>query len=157
MSSFKGESQSNKTGENINKLNTGSLHILIICATVSLWPFSIGICLMLFMRRCFAQREEKNVHLFKKLPPGCRNKRRFFLSSPYYFPEHTVISSIFHAYGHECLTLPCLCVNKKEISWLKFSLEEQGKREKPAKLQSAALSFVQQQDFLVGKFVLFVY
>ena len=93
---------------------------------------------MLFMRRCFAQREEKNVHLFKKLPPGCRNKRRFFLSSPYYFPEHTVISSIFHAYGHECLTLPCLCVNKKEISWLKFSLEEQGKREKPAKLQSAA-------------------
>lgn len=48
----------------------------------------------------------------------------FFLSSPYYFSEQTVISSIFHAYGHECLALPYLSVNKTGISWLQFSLED---------------------------------
>lgn len=114
----------NKTVESINELNTRSLHILIICVTISLWPFSMGIYLMYSCKEMFCTEGGKNVHLFKKLPPGRRYKQRFFLSSPYYFPEHTVISSIFHAYGHECLTLPCLCVNKKEISWLKFSLEE---------------------------------
>lgn len=38
------------------------------------------------------------------------------LSSPYYFPEQAIISSIFHAYGHECLALPYLNVNKTGIS-----------------------------------------
>lgn len=60
---------------------------------------------------------------FKKLPPGSWHRQRSFLSSPYYFPEQTVISSIFHAYGHECLVLPYLNVNKKGISCLWFSLE----------------------------------
>lgn len=121
---FKGASQPSRTVESINEHNPGSLHILIICVTISLWPFSMGIHLMYSCKEMFCTEGGKNVHLFKKLPPGRRYKQRFFLSSPYYFPEHTVISSIFHAYGHECLTLPCLCVNKKEISWLKFSLEE---------------------------------
>lgn len=85
-----------------------------------------------FMQRDVLHRgRKKNVHLFKKLPPGRRYKQRFSLLSLHYFPEHTVISSIFHAYGHECLTLPCLCLNKKEISWLQISLEEWGEREKP--------------------------
>lgn len=48
----------------------------------------------------------------------------FFLPSPYYFPEQTVISSIFHAYGHEWLALPYLSVNKTGISWLQFALED---------------------------------
>lgn len=121
---LKGAPQPNRTVESINDLNMRSLHILIICVTISLWPFSLGIYLMYSCKEMFCTEGGKNVHLFKKLPPGRRYKQRFFLSSPYYFPEHTVISSIFHAYGHECLTLPCLCVNKKEISWLKISLED---------------------------------
>lgn len=48
----------------------------------------------------------------------------FFLSSLHYFPEQIVISSIFHAYGHECLALPHLNINKKGISWFQSSFED---------------------------------
>lgn len=48
----------------------------------------------------------------------------FSLSPPYYFPEQTAVSPIFHAYGPECLALPYLNVNKTGISWPQFSLED---------------------------------
>ena len=59
----------------------------------------------------------------EKLPPGSGHRQRSLLSSACYFPEQTVIPSILHAYGHECLALPYLNINKKGISWLQFSLE----------------------------------
>lgn len=70
--------QPKKRVESINECNTQPLHILIICKTISLWPFSLGIYLMYSCKEMFCTEGGKNVHLFKKLPPGCRYKQRFF-------------------------------------------------------------------------------
>lgn len=57
---LKGAPQPNKTVESINEPNTLSLHILIICVTISLWPFSLGIYLMYSCKEMFCTgREEK--------------------------------------------------------------------------------------------------
>ena len=97
---------------------------LFVSVSFFLWPFSISIYLAYLQRDVFLQRGKKCSPVLKSCCQDPDIGEDFFLSSLHYFPEQTVISSIFHAYGHECLTLPHLHVSKKEISWLQFSFED---------------------------------
>lgn len=105
------------------------LHILknisiirVLCAF--LWPCSVDIYLAQLAKGCvFSSKGRKCSPVRKSCHQGPGHRQRSLLSSPCYFPEQTVIPSILHAYGHECLALPYLNINKKGISWLQFSLE----------------------------------
>lgn len=100
-------------------------NISIICVSLFfLWLFSISIYLAYLQRDVFLQRGKKCSPVLKSCCQDPDIGEDLFLSSLHYFPEQTVISSIFHAYGHECLPLPHLNVNKKAISWLQFSFED---------------------------------
>lgn len=122
--SWRAENVSSDTNEALSDLHILKNISIIRVLLAFLRPRPVDIHLAWHTKGCVFSREgRKRSPVRKSCHQGPGHGQRSLLSSPCYFPEQTVIPSILHAYGHECLALPYLNINKKGISWLHFSLE----------------------------------
>lgn len=152
---LKGEPRLNKTVESIYDPHRPSLHILIICVTISLWPFSLGIHLMYSCKEMFCTEGGK-----KKSSPVQKAATRTQIQAEIL----PVIAALFSWTHCNFINFPCLWSwmlditmslrwQKREFHGWRFPWKD---RESVKSRPNGGAAFVPQRDGVVEKSVLYV-